>query len=35
MTDTEADEYEAELRKIQEEERKKRGNKGISRKAPE
>lgn len=35
MTDTEADEYEAELRKIQEEERKKRAAKGISRKAPQ
>lgn len=35
MTDTEADEYEAELRKIQEEERKKRERKRIPRKASE
>lgn len=35
MTDTEADEYEAELRKIQAEERKKRGNSRVPRKAPQ
>lgn len=35
MTDMEADEYEEELRKIQEEERKRRGDKRVSRKASE
>lgn len=35
MTDTEADEYEDVLRKIQEEERKKRGAKRVSGKTPE